>query len=77
MCACINDLDVEPKMVESNTQILTNLFGSPRAFVATIKRDEKRRGKPKMVIATFCPFCGEQYPEYVSPFRSKGSEAAA
>lgn len=69
-CLCIESLDARPEMVESNTQVLTTWIGPQRAFVSTIKRDEKKRGKPKMVIASFCPFCGVKYSEYVSPFRA-------
>ena len=30
-------------------------------FVETRKIDSKKRGKPRTVIATFCPFCGVKY----------------
>lgn len=42
---------------------LTPIFsfedGMPeRIAVMTSKVDEKKRGKPMMLYATFCPFCG-------------------
>lgn len=76
-CSCIDVLDARPEMVESNTQVLTNWIGPQRSFVSTIKRDEKKRGKPKMVIASYCPFCGVKYPEYVSLFRAVETAVAA
>lgn len=46
---------------EHNSYLVTNLFGKPRAIIATTKFDEKKRGKPKMMFASFCPFCGVKY----------------
>lgn len=68
-CKCIELLDAEQKMVASNTRIMTGFIGPDRAFIATIKRFDDKRGKPIMVMASFCPFCGVRYPKYVSPFR--------
>ena len=33
------------------------------SMIETMKLDEKKRGKPIKVFATFCPFCGSKYPE--------------
>ncbi len=62
-CNCIARLDAEPKMVEANTRIVINLFGPPRALVQTMKRDDKKRGKPSYLMASYCPFCGVKYPD--------------
>ena len=31
--------------------------------VPTMKVDNDRRGRPKTVLASYCPFCGTKYPE--------------
>ena len=33
------------------------------ALVRTVKADEKKRGKPTLVVANCCPFCGIRYPK--------------
>lgn len=33
-----------------------------RLVIATVKADEKKRGKPVMLMANFCPFCGVHLP---------------
>ena len=60
MCNCIVKVDADARMIEGNTRVLTNLFGTIVA-VSTVKRDEKKRGRPLTLAATFCPFCGEKY----------------
>jgi hypothetical protein len=61
MCDCIQD--VNKFLAEHNTKIEMPWFGPQRPFVQTMKVDEKRRGKPRMMFASCCPFCGEKYPE--------------
>jgi hypothetical protein len=41
-------------------QVVGPQAGKPFIQIATIKVGDKKRGKPKMVVATFCPFCGEK-----------------
>lgn len=60
MCDCIERVDADPRMIEGNTRILTNLFGTIVA-VSTEKRDSKKHGRPMTLAATFCPFCGQRY----------------
>lgn len=62
-CGCIARINARPEMVDANTVVETNLFGPQRAVVATIKRHDNKRGLPARVMASYCPFCGAQYPE--------------
>jgi hypothetical protein len=61
MCDCIQD--VNKFLAEHNTKIELPWFGPQRPFVQTIKLHERPRSKPKLMFASFCPFCGEKYPE--------------
>lgn len=59
MCDCIET--VQTLLAKYNTQLVLPIFGPQRLFVETMKLDDKKRGKPKSMFASFCPFCGEQY----------------
>jgi hypothetical protein len=60
MCGCISDVD--NRLREHNTSLVTTLFSQPdRVAVETDKIDSKKRGKAMRVIASYCPFCGEKY----------------
>lgn len=61
MCKCI--ATVNKKLAEHNTQIEVPIIGPNRPFVATVKINYMKRGRPKMMFATYCPFCGKKYPE--------------
>ncbi len=67
MCECIST--VNEHLAKHNAQLLLPMFvvrgSTQRPFVETTKLDEKKRGKPPAMFATFCPFCGEKYPEAV------------
>lgn len=63
MCGCIDRVDGLLKE-RGNTALNVPMFvddGPVRLFVETMKRDEKKRGKPEKLFANFCPFCGEKY----------------
>lgn len=60
-CDCIKDVDEH--LSSHNTKIELPMFGLQRPFITTRKLDEKKRGKPMFIFASFCPFCGEKYPE--------------
>lgn len=49
---------VNKKLAETNTQLDYNLMCETDVFVSTIKLDEKKRGRPTRMLATYCPFCG-------------------
>ena len=65
MCDCIAKLDGE---LRPTGQCLdATMFGERKAAIGLIRTDkwcaETRRNKPTRMIAAFCPFCGEKYPE--------------
>lgn len=62
VCDCIKKINEELKEIP-NTMLDTPIIGPQRTFVATCKRDDKVRGKPKYIFATYCPFCGIKYEE--------------
>lgn len=33
----------------------------PAILIRTVKRDDKKREKPRPIFATYCPFCGVRY----------------
>jgi hypothetical protein len=51
-------VQIQEQLKEYNTQLETNLFDPTQVFVQTVKVDTKKRGKAKMVLASYCPFCG-------------------
>jgi hypothetical protein len=61
MCECIKTAN--KFLAEHNTKIEMPWLGPQRPFVLTMKLDDKKRGKPQMMFASCCPFCGEKYPE--------------
>jgi hypothetical protein len=61
MCDCIQEAD--KALAEYNTKIEVPWIGPQRPFVLTMKLNEKKRGKPQMMFCSYCPFCGEKYPE--------------
>jgi hypothetical protein len=60
-CDCIKS--VNEKLAFHNSRINIPLFGPKLPFIETIKLDEKKRGKPTKMFATFCPFCGTKFPD--------------
>lgn len=68
MCNCIETANEH--LAEFNTRIELPIWtrsGALRPFVQTIKINEKKRGNPKMMFASCCPFCGEKYAEPDAP----------
>lgn len=59
-CNCIKEMNAALR--EYNTVLVTNLIDpSPKALVLTEKLDSKKRGKPMLMFASYCPFCGTKY----------------
>jgi hypothetical protein len=63
MCDCIKEID---SRLDADGQCLNaSLFGTRRVAIGLIRTDkwtaETRRNKPKLMVATFCPFCGDEY----------------
>jgi hypothetical protein len=62
MCDCIDRIDEH--LAQFNTKIELPIWtesGKRTPFVQTMKKDDKKRGKVRMVFASHCPFCGEKY----------------
>ena len=62
-CECI--VETDKMLAEHNTQLVTTLFGLPRRVAIATEQIESGRGKKRkaVMIASFCPFCGERYAE--------------
>ncbi len=60
MCDCITETNKDLRPL--NLQLVTPIFGPEKVLVEVTKISSKIRGQPKL-FATFCPFCGERYPE--------------
>lgn len=70
MCNCI---DMSVKALEEkkiNTSLVIPItfrtdgkVSADRLTVGTEKRDFSKREKPVTIFASFCPFCGEKYPD--------------
>lgn len=59
-CDCMETTNA--MLREKHNTILAFTFGTPsRTVLSTMKFDEKKRGKPVAMIASFCPFCGQSY----------------
>ena len=55
---CLKDLN--KALEHHNTKLVGNLIGTNAVLIETEKVDSKTRGRPKTVVATFCPFCGKK-----------------
>ena len=71
MCDCAKLIQDELEKNGSNTMLdIPILFNfekgtsrTDKVKIVTTKRDSRKREKAKSFFATFCPFCGEKYPE--------------
>jgi hypothetical protein len=70
-CTCI--AAVNKLLALRDTKLMVPIYGPQLCMVQTMKLDDKKRGKPVSVFASFCPFCGIKY---VKPegFMSGGAE---
>jgi hypothetical protein len=66
-CECVEN--VNEKMAEAGqNQRIAASFGLreghfvARAVIETERVDSKRRNRPPRLVATYCPFCGQEYP---------------
>lgn len=65
MCNCIQDIN--EKLASRNTRLTEALvFGNrsaPTIMLQTEVIEKKRGAKAVGVFLSYCPFCGEKYPE--------------
>lgn len=63
MCECATRLD--EKLKPLNYALCRNLLegDAAPALVEIAKIDRKKRTPSTSLVATYCPFCGEKYPE--------------
>lgn len=61
MCNCIAEMNA--KLQEHNGGIVHTMFLHPARAVVEVYRLKTGRGtrRPPKVIASFCPFCGDEY----------------
>lgn len=64
-CRCIEE--AEAKLAEYNAALVCTFWPIQRPVIETMKRDTKKRGKPPIMVASFCPFCGTAYPKEPTP----------
>ena len=59
-CDCVGHVNaiLAPFNTELDLAVGLPRFEAMSFFVSTRKKDSGQRGKPKSVIASFCPFCG-------------------
>lgn len=67
MCNCHGRINA--KLKEKNARLVTgfhlaadSIMKSLPPIIALEKIDTSKRGKPPILIATYCPFCGERFP---------------
>lgn len=52
---------VNATLLPHNTELACNYIDADPCLVLTVKIHEKVRGKPMLVSASYCPFCGKKY----------------
>jgi hypothetical protein len=68
MCDCLSMVNRE--LAKHNTHVdlvdtinMTTGKFEQRMAIPTARTNTRKRGSPMKVFATFCPMCGEKYPE--------------
>jgi hypothetical protein len=62
MSGCTCTAEVNAKLAEHNSVIVETWYPMQRPLIETAKIDTRKRGKPTLAVASFCPFCGTKYP---------------
>jgi hypothetical protein len=77
MCDCIDQMNAE--LAKKNTQlnvVFSMTTGKTLGVAVDVGPIEKKRNyRRPLIIATFCPFCGERYAPAESDERPLGREA--
>jgi len=63
MCKCASRLD--EKLKSLNYMLSRNLLEGEEApaLIEIVKIDRKKRTPSQSLVASYCPFCGDKYPE--------------
>jgi hypothetical protein len=64
MCDCFRLVNEAFEREGENTRLSAALSlrsGAERPVIQTEKRDPKNRRRPGVLVADFCPFCGQRY----------------
>lgn len=64
MCNCVNEIEKQLKPYNTGLKlriVLKSNRDNVRPEIGTYKLDSGKRGQPAVVMASFCPFCGQQY----------------
>jgi hypothetical protein len=61
MCKCIERVDA--KLAEYNAACETNLVANPPRAMISLYKVKPRGAKPPLMEASYCPFCGKEYPK--------------
>ena len=79
MCDCIEKLNNKLEPHNTAVSVSMDLFGGgpDKAVVATVKADDSKRGRPKALIASYCPFCGTKYDDTPSDVVQPRAEPTA
>ncbi len=53
---------INKRLKTDNTRLVTNLLDTNMLFIETEMIERKRGRRAKKVLASHCPFCGEELP---------------
>lgn len=65
MCDCMKQINDE--LAQYNTRLdpvmalRDGTLHMAGVRIETVKIDSKKRGRPKRLVASYCPFCGKKY----------------
>lgn len=57
---CLTQVDTE--LAKHNTCLEQNLFNQNHVLLATHVLEKKRGARAKIMLASYCPFCGKKLP---------------
>lgn len=62
-CKCVEAMNAKLAADNTKLEMALMVFAGPgdsviRPIVATVKVDQKKRGRAKTALASYCPFCG-------------------
>lgn len=61
ICRCVDKVQEELKKQNQQLVLAFRTNGAAFPVIETMKHDASKRTRRKMLVATFCPFCGRKY----------------